>query len=453
MFMKKFSLAIFAVTFYLTAFNQSTLSWNFGTDAANPNPSSGTPVAGLTISGVSQGNNNGTTVLLTTTSASLGYTGSSGQFNAGAAARVGALNLAASGSAYFEFTLTPDAGKTVSITNINFGSRSTGTGPQAYTIRTSLDAFASDAATAAVPNNSLWALYNNGVSVTSAEGAAVTIRIYGYNGAGSPGAGTANWRIDDLAVTVNITGGGGGVPTVSVVAGNQMAEADPATNGSFLFTLSSPAPQGGLSFTYSLTGTATAGSDYLDNLFLGTVTIAEGSTTETVLLTVLDDPDAEPTETVILTIAPPAPGTAIIGSGSATINITSNDLTSISLTGVYSQDFNSLANTGTASLFTLPPGWIFSESGASANTTYTANSGAGTSGDTYSYGTGTNTDRAFGTLQTNAFVSTIGVSFTNSSGVAITRLGIGYTGEQWRFGATGRNDFLNFEYSTDATNR
>src|SRR5688572_30936592 len=148
MFMKKFFLAIFAVPFYLTAFNQSTFSWNFGTDAANPNPSSGTPVAGLTISGVSQGNNNGTTVLLTTTSASLGYTGSSGQFNAGAAARVGALNLAASGSAYFEFTLTPDAGKTVSITNINFGSRSTGTGPQAYTIRTSLDAYATDAAAA-----------------------------------------------------------------------------------------------------------------------------------------------------------------------------------------------------------------------------------------------------------------------------------------------------------------
>src|SRR5688572_1838372 len=262
MFMKKFFLAIFAVTFYLTAYNQSTFSWNFGTDAANPNPSSGTPVAGLTISAISQGNNNGTTTLLTTTSASGTYAGASGQFNAGAAARIGALNAGASGSAYFEFTLTPDAGKTVSVTNINFGSRSTGTGPQAYTIRTSLDAYGSGAATAAVPNNSIWALYTNIVSVTSAEGAAVTIRIYGYNGAGTPSVNTANWRIDDLSVTVNVTGDGGGNPTVSVGAGNNMAE--PATNVTFNLRLFAPAHAGGVSIYYILIVTVVLITEYTD---------------------------------------------------------------------------------------------------------------------------------------------------------------------------------------------
>src|SRR5688572_26028123 len=322
MFMKKFSLAIFAVTFYLTAFNQSTLSWNFGTDAANPNPSSGTPVAGLTISGVSQGNNNGSTVLLTTTSASLGYTGSSGQFNAGAAARVGALNLAASGSAYFEFTLTPDAGKTVSITNINFGSRSTGTGPQAYTIRTSLDAFASDAATAAVPNNSLWALYTNLVSVTSAEGVAVTIRIYGYNGTGTPSVNTANWRIDDLSVTVNVSGDGGGNPTVSVGAGNNMAE--PATNGTFNLSLSAPAPAGGVTINYTLSGNAIVNTEYTDP-HAGSITINQGSNSGIIILNVTNDNDVQGTKTITITLNS-ATNNYVIGTAVASISRTDEDV-------------------------------------------------------------------------------------------------------------------------------
>src|SRR5688572_10106979 len=322
MFMKKFFLAIFAVPFYLTAFNQSTFSWNFGTDAANPNPSSGTPVAGLTISGVSQGNNNGTTVLLTTTSASLGYTGSSGQFNAGAAARVGALNLAASGSAYFEFTLTPDAEKTVSITNINFGSRSTGTGPQAYTIRTSLDAFASDAATAAVPNNSLWALYTNIVSVTSAEGAAATIRIYGYNGAGTPSVNTANWRIDDLSVTVSVTGDGGGNPTVSVGPGNNMAE--PSTNGTFNLSLSAPVPVGGVTVNYTLSGSAILDTEYTDPNS-GSITITEGNNSGTVTLIVTNDNDVQGTKTITITLNS-ASNNYDIGTGVASISRIDEDV-------------------------------------------------------------------------------------------------------------------------------
>src|SRR5258705_108631 len=55
---------------------------------------------------VAQRNNNGTTATLTSVSVSSGYTGATGTFNAGAAARVGALNLAEGGSAFFEFTLT-----------------------------------------------------------------------------------------------------------------------------------------------------------------------------------------------------------------------------------------------------------------------------------------------------------------------------------------------------------
>ena len=136
--MKKFYL-LFIALFPVLAWGQ--ISWNFGTGTTpSASPSSGAPVTNITsISDVSQGNNNGTTALLSTTSASSGYAGFSGSYNAGAAARTGALVTGASGSAYFEFTLTPAAGFSVFVTEIDFGTRSTGTGAGAYSIRTNLD--------------------------------------------------------------------------------------------------------------------------------------------------------------------------------------------------------------------------------------------------------------------------------------------------------------------------
>src|SRR5437764_612247 len=129
---------------------------------------------------------------------------------------------------------------------------------------------------------------------------------------------------------------------------------------------------------------------------------------------------------------------------------------SISLTtlgSAYTQNFDTLANSGTSS--TVPTGWDFSESGTNANTSYTAGTGSSTTGDTYSFGVaGTNlvTDRAFGGLQSGSLIPTIGASFTNNTGAAITSLAIAYTGEQWRLGATGRGaDRLDFQYSTNAT--
>ncbi len=214
---------------------QSNVSWDFS--AATP--SAGIPVSNLTISAVSQGNNNGTTALLTTASASTGYTGASGTSNAGAAARIGALNTAASGSAYFEFTLTPAAGYTVNLSAINFGTRSTGTGPQAYSIKTSSNSFGADAATGAIANNSVWTLKSNTTNITSASGSALIVRIYGYNGAGSPGAGTANWRIDDLFLTVTVTGSGADVtpPVVtSFTPADDAINVTPSTNLSIIFS-------------------------------------------------------------------------------------------------------------------------------------------------------------------------------------------------------------------------
>ena len=267
------------------------------------------------------------------------------------------------------------------------------------------------------------------------------------------GAGSRpSFALDNIAVD------GGGASTLSVSAGGDAFEN--SSNGSFSFAFSS-ATASSTTFDYALSGTASFVNDYTITLSAGspspltattgTITVPSGITSIIATVTPLNDNIAESIKTIQLDISNVSGG-YVLGTSTASISLFDDDLAHISLTGgIYSQDFNTLATSSTGSLFTLPSGWIFSESGTGANTTYTANSGGSTAGDTYSYGTSTNTDRAFGTLQTNAFVSTIGASFTNNTGVSITRLGINYTGEQWRLGATGRTDFLNFEYSTDAT--
>jgi hypothetical protein len=142
------------------------------------------------------------------------------------------------------------------------------------------------------------------------------------------------------------------------------------------------------------------------------------------------------------------------GSGAwSSVSAGATTLTSaISLTALgtnFNQDFNTLATSGTSS--SLPSGWYLSESGSGANSTLSASDGSVNTGETYSYGTSTNSDRAFGGLRSGSVVPTIGAKFQNNTGSVINNLSISYIGEQWRLGATGRNDRLDFQYSLDAT--
>ena len=114
-----------------------------------------------------------------------------------------------------------------------------------------------------------------------------------------------------------------------------------------------------------------------------------------------------------------------------------------------SQDFSTLPSTGTSS--TLPLGWAFVESGSNTNTTYTAGTGSSTTGDTYSFGLASNSERALGGLQSGSLIPSIGVCYTNSTGSTITSLRISYTGETWRVGAANRSDRINFEYNQNTT--
>jgi hypothetical protein len=136
-----------------------------------------------------------------TGSASTGYTGASGEFNFGNACNIGALNIDT--SPYYELTITPNAGFAISLTGLSFGTRSTSTGPQAYTLRSYTDGFGSDIAMGSISNNSAWSLKTHSFpSPTFALNEAVTLRLYTYGGAGSPNSGTINSRIDDFTITV-----------------------------------------------------------------------------------------------------------------------------------------------------------------------------------------------------------------------------------------------------------
>jgi hypothetical protein len=121
----------------------------------------------------------------------------------------------------------------------------------------------------------------------------------------------------------------------------------------------------------------------------------------------------------------------------AQISITSPSFT-------YTNNFNSLATSGSPTWTdnSTMAGWYAARRVGSVNTpftSYTANNGSSATGALYSYGTGTATDRALGSIADISGATTIayGVRFRNNTGTTLTRLSIGFTGEQWRQAAGG----------------
>jgi hypothetical protein len=212
----------------------SLVTWNFTT--ASP---ANVPV-GATISDIVQGNNNGVTVTLNATSASstANYTIASGGNNAGAAARTGALSTTANGSAYFEFSANATSGNSITFSGISLGTRSTSTAPTTISLRSDADSYASDIAVVTYTANSAWVLLSNSTFSQVYEGNR-TYRLYGYNGAGSPSANIANWRIDDLTLTLAVSPSS--TPTAPAITSATTASATVGTAFSYTITASNNA--------------------------------------------------------------------------------------------------------------------------------------------------------------------------------------------------------------------
>jgi endonuclease/exonuclease/phosphatase family metal-dependent hydrolase len=120
--------------------------------------------------------------------------------------------------------------------------------------------------------------------------------------------------------------------------------------------------------------------------------------------------------------------------------------------GTYSQNFDSLANSGSPGWtenVTLP-GWYASKGGADA-TTYIAGTGTGSTGGIYSFGTnGVNSilDRALGSVASSGNAYAYGVRFTNDTAFVQTNITVSYAGEQWRNanGSGAVTNTLSFSY-------
>ncbi|MEL7159699.1 MAG: hypothetical protein AAFN92_02990 [Bacteroidota bacterium] len=104
-------------------------------------------------------------------------------------------------------------------------------------------------------------------------------------------------------------------PNVSATANGNLAE--PNTNGGFTISLSQMAAAD-VTVTYTLSGTATPGTDYNDALN-GTAIITTGQLSVDVALVTIDDADPEPTETIELTLTGVSDNTFTLGNGASIV--------------------------------------------------------------------------------------------------------------------------------------
>jgi hypothetical protein len=114
----------------------------------------------------------------------------------------------------------------------------------------------------------------------------------------------------------------------------------------------------------------------------------------------------------------------------------------------YTENFDTLPATGSATWTNNSsiPGWFHARTGT--GTTIVANNGSSNAGNLYSYGTGTDAERALGSLGSgNAAIGNLfwGVRLQNNSGATLTSLNVTYTGEQWRNSAAAAQT-LAFSY-------
>ncbi|GEM_PF-716769 len=114
--------------------------------------------------------------------------------------------LAIDADDYYEFTLSPTAGFSLSLDRISFAERRSGSGIRNFQIRSSLDNFATglDSVPAIVPDDTMvrqqsFALNNTFLGLTDP----VTLRLYGYAAEASGGT----WRLENYTGELGSTGG------------------------------------------------------------------------------------------------------------------------------------------------------------------------------------------------------------------------------------------------------
>ncbi len=124
---------------------------------------------------------------------------------------------------------------------------------------------------------------------------------------------------------------------------------------------------------------------------------------------------------------------------------------SISAPGqIYSQNFDTLASTGTTSLTwannSTLQGWSLFNSANAAITTYTPGNGSSNTGAFYSFGSSGSSERALGGVGSNNLSGWIALALSNTSGAALNGFSLSFDGEQWRNGGNATAQSMALEY-------
>jgi hypothetical protein len=126
---------------------------------------------------------------------SSGYAGATGSY-------YGSDNGWGSTGNYFQFTITPNASQSVSVTSINLGYRTSSTsGPNAFTVKSSADNYSGNLASGALANSDTNWHSLGATSVTLTFTSATTFRIYASGAASN----TPTWRVDDLILNGTVS--------------------------------------------------------------------------------------------------------------------------------------------------------------------------------------------------------------------------------------------------------
>lgn len=197
---------------------------------------------------------------------------------------------------YFEFTLTPAGGFSLTLTNLSFAERRSSTGPRELAVRSSLDAYTANLATLSVPDDT--ATRTQTVPLGggfSSQSGPVTFRLYAYAAESSNGT----WRIDNVDLAGSIDSSGGSPTNVQFIATTgSVGESD----GTFNIVMYKTAPGGNVSGQLALGGDASEGpgDDYTIN---STNFILNGAATSvTFTVTLVDDAEAEALENAVFQI-------------------------------------------------------------------------------------------------------------------------------------------------------
>ncbi len=164
---------------------------------------------------------------------------------------------------------------------------------------------------------------------SSLNNANLVVLRYTLSGATSS---SGNNRIDDLTLSALPLVTGDALREASVVASVSTALESSLTPAVFSVRLNGLAPAGGLVVAFELSGTAEADADYTvtgvqswDPVSrAGTVYFEENEDTKFVGVEPVDDAEAEPVESVVLTLPAPAEDTYLLGA-SATATVTIRD--------------------------------------------------------------------------------------------------------------------------------